>query len=289
MKMDKQKIKPIALDLHCDRLGRFVLDHMGWVYPPDPRPKEEEYLSSLSVFDWLRVAASIESVFVNTLPFAEGVMYCSGAAEYEDKRSDLLSEVLKDQLRFTFVWGAFETLAKIIDPPIVPKNVKARCSIVDRVAYLLKNAFDQSNFIPWGYNYWLGELKIALGSSDTFYVKKHFTLTACAGHSGLAISIIRRIRNQFAHGIVNLPEPEKYTGKKPTEPVIVKLSTRLVLLTMQMMLLAKYQTPRWNDENIPDFDEISLDDFDWSALAVLHLQPFETSDLPLFRALDEEA
>ncbi len=210
-------------------------------------------------------------------------MYCSAVAEYEDKRSVLLSEMLLDQLRFTYVWGAFETLVKIVEPPEVPKSVKARTSMVDRVAYLLREAFDHRNCAPWGYNQWLHDLKVSLGSSDRFQIGKHFVLTDCAGYSGLAISIVRHIRNQFAHGVVNLPEPEEWSGEEPAALSVLKLSTRLVLLSMQMLLLARNPKPYWTEASIPNIEDVSLwCDCDWRLLAVLHLHPNEASELPLF-------
>jgi len=288
MKTPRQKIQTIPIDLHCDRLGRFVAGQMARAAPREPK-LEEEHLCSDSVFEWLRIAASIESVSVNMLTFGEGVMYCSAAAEYEDRRSDLLSEVLHDQLRFTYVWGAFETLAKIVEPPAVPKSVKPRSSMVDRVAYHLRGTFDLRNCAPWGYNQWLHDLKVSLGPSDRFRIGKHFALTTCAGYSGLAISIVRHIRNQFAHGVVNLPEPEEWTGEKPAALSVLKLSTRLVLLSMQMLLLAEHPDPYWTGENIPDLTDVSLwNDCDWRLLAVLHLQPTKSSELPLFSALNRE-
>jgi hypothetical protein len=213
-------------------------------------------------------------------------MYCSDAGEYEGKRSDLLSEVLQALLRFTFVWGAFETLAKILAPPPVPKHVKPANKIVDRVSYQLRNSFDQHRTVPWGYSYWLQELKTAIRSEGWVQLKRHFALNACAGHSGMAISVVRHIRNRFAHGIVRLPEPEHLTGRRPNEPLIIDLSTRLTLVTMQMMLLSKHPSPRWDWKGIPDFDDMSLwSDSDWSILAVLHLQPSNESSLPLLDVL----
>jgi len=73
MKTPKQKIQIIPIDLHCDHLGRFVAGQMAWATPREPKP-DEEHLCSESVFEWLRIAASIESVSVNTLNFGEGVM-----------------------------------------------------------------------------------------------------------------------------------------------------------------------------------------------------------------------
>lgn len=289
MKTQGQKIQAIPIDLHCDRLGRFIAGQMAWACPRESLP-EEEHLCSESVFEWLRIAASIESVSVNTLTFGEGVMYCSAAAEYEDRRSDLLSEILHDQLRFTYVWGAFETLAKIVELRAVPKSVKARSSMVDRVAYVLRETFDHRNCVPWGYNQWLHDLRMSLGASDRFCIAKHFVLTPCAGHSGLAISVVRHIRNQFAHGVVNLPEPEQWTGEKPAALSVIKFSTRLVLLSMQMLLLAEHPDPYWEGASIPNLEDTSFwGDCDWRLLAVLHLQPRGSGDFPLFSAEGEMA
>ena len=288
MKTPIQKIQTIPIDLHCDLLGRFVAGQMAWAFPREPKP-DEEHLCSESVFEWLRIAASIESVSVNTLTVDEGVMYCSEAAEYEDIRSDLLAELLHDHLRFTYVWGAFETLVKIVAPPAVPKSVKPRSSMVDRVAYHLQEVFDHRNCAPWGYNQWLNELRASLGPSDRFRIGKYFEWTACAVYSGLAISIVRHIRNQFAHGIVNIPEPEEWTGEKPAALSVIKLSTRLVLLSMQMLLLAQCPDPYWAGKNIPDIEDISLwEDCDWRLLAVLHLKPTKSRAIPLFGAVNSD-
>jgi hypothetical protein len=58
--------KAVSLEVHCDRMARFVSGQMPWEAPPESRPEEDD-LSSLTVSDWLRVAASIESVSLNTV------------------------------------------------------------------------------------------------------------------------------------------------------------------------------------------------------------------------------
>lgn len=283
--MREKRPKAVSVEVHCNRMAMFVGGQMPWEVPPESGPEEKD-LSSSTVFDWLRVAASIESVSVNTVRFGEGVMYDSGILDYEAKRSNILSELLMDQIRFNYVWGAFETLAKIKQPPPVPKEVKPRASMVDRIAFRLKSAFDHRRIPVSGYGYWLGRLINMLSRRHGLNISLHTRFTKCAGHAGLGISVVRHIRNQFAHGIVNLPEPKEWTGQRPVESEVIKLSTRLVLLTMQMLLLADCSDPYWGSPIIPDFNTTSLwSNIDWRAAAILHLEP-DDEVAPLFNGME---
>jgi len=67
--------------------------------------------------------------------------YCGTAMRYEDDRSALLSQLATSIAVFSFVWGAFESVTSIVDPPSIPKTERKddNNQPVARVVYALRS------------------------------------------------------------------------------------------------------------------------------------------------------
>lgn len=100
----------LDLQEHCDLLSRAL--------------SELTYLESsgmlLLAADWLNLASGVCHVKIQTDRFDESSQYCGGAYRFEHARSILLSRLATHLTIFNFAWGAFETVAKVIDPSPIP-------------------------------------------------------------------------------------------------------------------------------------------------------------------------
>ena len=204
--------------------------------------------------DWLKIAAGVGNVEIDTLRF-DDCPFCP--TEYEDKRSELLTQMVTRLTTFNFVWGAFETVIKIIDPDDVPRNIKPRSSVIDNAIYYLKNEFDLSPRIPLYYDT-LAQFRLVL-LSDSLYKKyvKEFKIDSFMSISGLGVHIVRKIRNSFAHGSTTLPEPDDWDSKAILSSELrhldlIEISSRLILFSIQMMLTAKFKNNDFKVECLRD-------------------------------------
>ena len=197
--------------------------------------------SMLLAADWLNLASGVCNVEILTGRFDDSLMYCGMAREFEDARSELLTRLATQLSIFNFAWGAFETTAKFVNPPSIPPNIRPNGanSLVVRSVYYLT----QSNPIE-GYSVRIDSLRTLLTQFPQFAsalptapYPPHMTI------AGSALDFVRKVRNEFAHGSASFPYPDDvghWCGKTSQEPNVIGISTRLVLLTMQMMLLRHY-------------------------------------------------
>jgi hypothetical protein len=188
--------------------------------------------------EWLDVAASVTKVDVLTGQGDMTLAECESALEYENDRSALLSQFVTSLTIFSFVWGAFESVAKILSPSSIPKEERkdGNDSLTARVAYALKAVK------PDGVYYCrLAKLRHRL----TYHPAYCSCIPADLGivtsaDAGQGIDLVRRIRNKFAHGAASLPQRD-WNGCDSPDNQIVRYSCRLVLLAIQMMLRLFYK------------------------------------------------
>ena len=227
-----EKFQLIDLQEHCFRLSILLgqLDQFDF----------------LSASDWLTIASGIESVKVNTSKFDYDIMYCGSAYDYEEKRSELLSQLSTRLTIFNFVWGSFESTAKSFSLPALPKYLKRGSgSIVDRSIWYLKQHYGLKPHIAF-YDDTLYLLRQLLEVNE-FYSNycKEIKLHNFADVSGLGLHIVRKIRNELAHGSAVMPLPDDWgeDAKKVLESEyrhlnLIDAGTRITLFTIQMLLLA---------------------------------------------------
>lgn len=199
--------------------------------------REGERYNYQNAADWLELAAGVCKVEVLTARFDDTLMYCGTAMDYEGARSELLSRIVTQLTIFQFAWGAFETVAKIANPPSIPvkDRFQGKNGLVDRVIYYLRGATPVN-----GYQETLKQLKGCLSAKNPFPGFGSAAVPSYMGPSGLGINLVRKIRNTFAHGASRFPMPasgaEGWSGKKSQVPDFIALNTRVVLFTIQMLL-----------------------------------------------------
>lgn len=201
--------------------------------------------------EWLHLGSSIDSINVITEKFDDTIMYCSPAIEYENEKSKTLGCIIKELSIFNFYWGAFETVGKIIDPPKVPNTLKKRRTLIDDSLYYLKNNYPLIH-APNTYNKLLHCLECIL-SKDPQYLHINFETAldySYFDNTGKGLALIRMIRNDFAHGSHSFPEPDDWNlyGNFKSSDYLKKIhiSSRLLLLTIQMLLISFFKDKQFS-------------------------------------------
>jgi len=189
---------------------------------------------------------------VDTTRFNESVQWCRSAWDFESKKSELLAQFVCGLTVFIFIWGGLETVIKIIAPSGFDyeeaKRIGRKGDMIDRAIFFLKNKIASQNCVPL-YDDMLTHLRLM--------IKKHpeysefgalFKEDAITNISGIGIHIVSLIRNSFAHGSAQLPFPEnwgeqgfKFSETELTNLNLIETSSRIILLTIQMLLQAYFR------------------------------------------------
>ncbi len=226
----------LPLREHISKFRKFCQSYVYDTWPDD---------STLELLlDQLALAAAIEEVQVNTCRFGDGTHYDSAILKHEAMRSDLLSSVISVLLSFTYSWMALETMLEALPLPNVPKNLKAGTKPIDRCIYYLKRSLPVSyneTLMP-GYDTTLERFRKLVASMSRY--SKHvgkFDLQPHMNRWGLGVDKIRRIRNKYIHGALQMPElfDEESGMEGPCDDMLFELSTRITLFTMQLVLYAQ--------------------------------------------------
>ena len=253
---NSERKRPLKLQRHCWRLATLLQEL--WQHDPVTVTNKDGVTFEYSdAAEWLDLASSVEKVDILTGSFDDSVMYCGTAMEYEDARSYCLSLFVGQLTIFTFVWGAFEIVGNIIQPPAIPPQFRkhGENSLVDRLIYLLQTISP----LP-GYVEALDRLNRAVDQIPEY--RKHRRLEphpAFFGPSGVGIDFVRRVRNQFAHGAARFPQPDDWGEDRRVKPspdqVVIAFCTPITLLTIQMLLEVYFGTTQFDVRGADGDDE----------------------------------
>ena len=112
---------------------------------------------------------------------------------------------------------------------------------VNAVCYFLKSYFESNYSALKYYDGLLVYLKSLLNCSPWYEPEKILKKKDCAGVSSEGLAIVYQIRNKFAHGAFKFSEPAEFNSIKPHDIQIIAASCRIVLLTVQMILLVLHK------------------------------------------------
>jgi hypothetical protein len=228
----------VELQEHCEMLS-FTLSGL-WRHDPVTYVKDGETLEFNDAAEWLNLASGVKKVEVVT--GGEDVFYCESVMEYEDARSELLSRLATQLTIFQFTWGAFETAATVIGPPSIPANLRSNGAngLVHRVLFFLRAARPVATYPDV-----LEEMRRLVARQPNYRrLLRSGALPRHMGPSGVGLDFVRKVRNRFAHGSARFPMPDDcsvgWSGRTSPEPEIIALSSRIVLLSIQMLLRIHY-------------------------------------------------
>ena len=184
------------------------------------------------ICSWLQMASGLDEVNLITEKFESSIGFCSGALTFENERSAMLSNLVKELTIFNFIWGAFESLIETLEPLITECNIES-FGKVKTACYILRKS---KTPIIIGYDESLRKLQSLFNSLITKNVNhKHIP------YSGKGIYIVSKIRNQYAHGAFSLPfHPEDFPDPEINHTVLINISSRIILLSTQMLLLSYF-------------------------------------------------
>ncbi|MEZ8609949.1 hypothetical protein AB6D06_22525 [Vibrio sp. 10N.239.311.G01] len=187
---------------------------------------------------WLNMAASIESINIDTIKHNDSFGWCSPSDDYDIARDAVLKEFTFNLTIFNFVWGALESCIDIIKVPKHP-NKQLRGKITNTCYYI--GQIELSSSIPEliKQTTYFSELAEQCYGYDR--VNKRINRLNDFGISGVGLNAVYELRNKFAHGSLDFPEPGQNNEPDCIENNLVICATRIVLLSMQVILLRFYQ------------------------------------------------
>lgn len=211
------------IDEHCSNLSMLVSG-----YEPE--------IEWLRQSEWLSVASGIKSVEFDIVRFDSCFGWCRNADYWHVAREKLLESYITELTRFTYVWGALESLINDLHLPPGPEKGK-----INSICGYLKNKLSSYDII-YPYPDLVEDLKHILNDNSVNEPKilARFGANYLSSH-GIGVYVIYSLRNLFVHGVIGFPEPNGENKPESAYPKIVNMSTRIVLLTLQMIWLAYYK------------------------------------------------
>jgi hypothetical protein len=213
---------------------------------------------------WLHMGSAVIDVKLDTARYDSSIVFCSTAADYANESSVYLSNLSRELTTFSFIWGAFEAIVEIL----IPTATWEKYGKVNSACYFLKQKYREQPLD--GYKFLLKKLISIYGHVDC---KKSFLNLV-----GQGIYIVYRIRNKFAHGSLSFGyHSEEYKSPEYTDVNLINLSSRIVLLTIQMMLIANFNGKSIKLSHLYMFDELrNLQEIEiTSLLKVIHFSNYD--------------
>lgn len=236
-----------------------------------------------TVADWFWMSSSINSVDFDGIRYNSAFMMCRPAYEYESQKQELHASLMNELTRFLYVYSGFESLLNNLDLPDCPGNRGK----INKAKNQIKTKF--SDFFPPtpAYAEVVGMLRILINASSLKDCTEYFAIDECTDHNGIGLKVVYQLRNRLAHGDFNFPEPDDWSLLLPLEPEITRISTRVILISIQMMMLAKnkdnFENLIFLESQVVDFDE-SEDDYminELPFLSTFHILKKEKNEFQL--------
>ena len=245
--MQSTNMKCLNIQEHCAILASTL--HQIWERDNrfhQPLRSENRILTFYNAKEWLELAASVVDVNIVSARFEEGLDLCELALEYENARSKAWSDFSKYLTIFLFTWGTFETVVKVLDLQKIPHdmipNTKKKIGPSDvhnKAIYYIRNE-EPLELYENALRSLKRHLEYLPGYPKLYWPDK---LPAYSGITGVGINFVYEVRNGFAHGDRNLPEPINgpkgwdWNESGQNTACILRLCIRIVLYTIQMILL----------------------------------------------------
>ncbi|OLQ89726.1 hypothetical protein BIY21_14920 [Vibrio ponticus] len=187
------------------------------------------YEGAEDVAAWLNLSACIQSVDYDTSLFNTGFGVCGPADDWADRQVALQQKLVTEIARFQFCWSALEVAIDKYVPTSAGPQGK-----INKLCYYLKNMYSLST-LPLGYL----ELSNSLECSNvrkrlSEHIRKPREFLS---QHGYGVYSVYQLRNEIAHGAFEIPIDD---GNRNGILEDLTTSSKIVLLTIQMLMLTKY-------------------------------------------------
>jgi len=207
-----------------------------------------------TVGDWLKLAAQLEKVEVNTWKFeSSDAGFCGTAADNIDAHSKHYTTHATALTRFVFVCNGLEEAYRFVDHLYGPLSVRKgiakgqlkRTSSLRAVA-LLDDLFQREgasaaprdfehhcgNFIRL-FDRYKAEHNVSVGGIDA----------GAENRSTYALQLVRNLRNHVAHGTFPLGPPADYGGYEDSEELLLMLRHACRVSALYMQIILRWFSP----------------------------------------------
>ena len=191
------------------------------------------------VHDWLLLASGIDKLEFDVTKYDSCLGYCIAAEEYEGKKEELTEEFVRNLAIFQFIWGSLEALINELNLPKVPNLKRGRTKIDSPCYYIKCNEKPEFNKLEYEHVFEQFKKTAAMFFEPSDF-QSYFSCKKHVSYYSQGLYVIYKIRNHFAHGHTGFPEPDRHEEGINYEANLMKLSSRIVLLTIQMIILAYY-------------------------------------------------
>lgn len=190
--------------------------------------------------DWLHIASSIKCIQLSTIQYNPGFGWCSHSDQYNISRQELLEATVKQLSIFNFAWGALESIIDYIAPP---KTSHRSEKVKDTCIYIEANFSTHKEIMHLE----CVTKDFRLSASNCLGLEKvnrRFNLSQPLTGLSTGLYTVYGLRNLFAHGSFIFPEPDEDILPISEHSKMISHATRIVLLSIQMLLLAHYRKPQ---------------------------------------------
>jgi hypothetical protein len=199
---------------------------------------------------------------------------CQPAYEYEVEKQSLYQRLVTEITLFSYLYSGLEGIISILDLANCPnQNGK-----INAASFYLKSNFTalSNPILHYSEIVKLCETMYRYSFDNKYSIFSE--LQRCVSIQGFGLKILYRIRNKIMHGDFFFPEPLEHSSTLPFQPEIVNLCSRLVLMTVQMLILAYRRG--YYDEYLQIYESTILKtskEYDWvvnekNYLTYIHLK-----------------
>lgn len=242
-----------GLRLHLHELARFseLLSNQHIVYDLDNPTKQTVNSSTMNMAKWLRLASQIETVELNPYQYQEGHLWCEPIADKLESNAKHHASIITPLTLFMFVTNALEEchrFSNFLYEQTYQEIQQKQANLKRMKTYSMRSEWlmDRYNFslIPTHYAH-LVENYLSLVEFYTKTFDKNLDLSLEKRNDlSFGLSLVRKIRNQIAHGVFPIIEDPEYTfefGNPKIKSSIIQLllySSRIASLNIQILLSA---------------------------------------------------
>lgn len=230
-----------SLEQHAWELGSLL---RSWASPSLALRGEAS-----AVGEWLILAGGLDRVVIDTGRYDRSLVMCGRAGEYEDARSEAVGQVQTELTRLLYTWGAYETLRRAAAPSLgggSPSDRQTREWL----------AREWKGPPPAHFACALAGMRGLCREGQFLDIAQYLRPTADYPEVVLGLRVAAELRHRLAHGDLVYTSPEGWGGRARHDRLLVRGGIRLLLFSLQMLLVCVMDGEGLVEERLDDADEL---------------------------------